>query len=96
MIDLTDERGFAAVGLQGPKDPTNVGSVLRAAGCFGVEMVALSGQRYQSVRSDTLKIHRHMPVLECENVLDVCPHEAIPVGVDLTPDARPLTLCEIL
>lgn len=34
------------IGLDNPKDPTNVGSVLRAAGNFGVEKVIYTGTRY--------------------------------------------------
>lgn len=31
-------RGYAAIGLHMPKTPSNVGSVLRAAGCYGAAM----------------------------------------------------------
>ena len=36
-------KGFAAIALHQPKDPLNVGEVLRAAGCYGAAMVAASG-----------------------------------------------------
>ena len=39
------ERGFAAVGLVNPKTRENVGSVLRAAGCYDVSLVVVAGNR---------------------------------------------------
>lgn len=37
------KRGFSSIGLYEPKFRENVGSVLRAAGCYDVSMVAISG-----------------------------------------------------
>ncbi|MDO6684147.1 MULTISPECIES: RNA methyltransferase [unclassified Agarivorans] len=34
------------IGLVNPKSPSNVGSVMRAAGCFGASEVFYTGQRY--------------------------------------------------
>jgi len=39
-------RGYACIGLDNPKNPHNVGAVLRAAGCYRAGMVATSGSRY--------------------------------------------------
>ena len=52
-------KGFAAIALHQPKDPLNVGEVLRAAGCYGAAMVAASGVRYRRARTDTQAAHRH-------------------------------------
>ncbi len=32
-------RGYAAIGLDNPKTPANMGSVLRAAGCYQASLV---------------------------------------------------------
>lgn len=37
---------FVAIGLENPKTPDNVGSVLRAVGCFNAQAVYYTGQRY--------------------------------------------------
>lgn len=37
----------AAIGLINPKSPDNVGAVLRAAGCYGVETVYYTGTRFE-------------------------------------------------
>jgi tRNA(Leu) C34 or U34 (ribose-2'-O)-methylase TrmL len=84
--------GFAAIGLHLPKDPLNVGEVMRAAGCYGAAMVAASGMRYRRSRTDTQAAHRHLPLLTCENLRDVLPFDAIPVAVDLVDGAT--SLCD--
>ncbi len=83
-------RGFAAIGLHQPKTPTNVGSVLRAAGCYGASMVAASGRRYRGSATDTQKAYRHLPLLQCEDLHDVIPFDCVPVAVDLIEGAIPL------
>lgn len=85
-------RGYAAVGLVNPKHSTNVGSVLRAAGCYAVDLIAVEGQRGQnslvtSAATDTMKAWRHIPTLMTDDVFSVIPVGCVPVAVDLVPDA---------
>lgn len=84
-------RGFTSIGLMRPKHPENVGSVLRAAFCYDVSMVAIQGDRTQ-IRSitDTFKAWRHIPVLRGDDMHAMIPFDAVPVAVDLVPDAIPL------
>ena len=88
------KRGFAAIGLVNPKNSANVGSVLRAAGCYGAAMVAISGNRPERfmgrLATDTQKAYRHLPVLRTADVFDAVPYDCIPVAVDLVPGARNL------
>lgn len=81
-------RGYAAIGLVSPKHAVNVGSVLRAAYCYNAKMVAIQGDR-TPIRScaDTMKAWRHMPVLRSDDLHSLIPYDAIPVAVDLVPDA---------
>ena len=87
-------RGFAAIGLVNPKNGANVGSVLRAAGCYDAAMVAISGHRPERfmgrLPTDTQKSFRHMPVLRIEDVFDAVPYDCIPIAVDLVPNAKNL------
>jgi tRNA(Leu) C34 or U34 (ribose-2'-O)-methylase TrmL len=83
-------KGFAAIGLHQPKDPLNVGEVLRAAGCYGAAMVAASGVRYHRARTDTQAAHRHLPLLTCDDLKAMIPHGAVPVAVDLVEGAQSL------
>ena len=86
-----DVHGFSAVALDNPKTSVNVGSVLRAAGCFGVKLVVLGSPRCR-VRActDTTKVYRDVPTLRVENVFDAIPFNCIPIGVDLIEGAHDL------
>lgn len=87
-------RGFAAIGLVNPKYRENVGSVLRAAGCYGAALVAIAGNRpdmYMGrICTDTQKTFRHIPTLRVADVFDAIPYDCIPIAVDLLPHAKSL------
>ena len=80
-------RGFSAVGLHMPKDHNNVGAALRAAGCYDVSLVCVTGRRYYRSRLDTQKAHRHLPLLHGDDLHDMVPFDCVPVAVDLVDDA---------
>lgn len=84
-------RGFAAIGLVNPKNPENVGSVLRAAGCYEASLVVVAGTRPEfymgRIKTDTHKAYRHIPTLRVADILDACPYDCIPIAVDLLPHA---------
>ncbi len=84
------QRGYAAVGLHMPKTPANVGSVLRAAGCYGAALVAVSGHRYKRAGTDTQASYRHMPLIQTDDLHGVVPFDCVPVAVDLIEGAIPL------
>lgn len=84
-------RGFSAVGLQNPKDKLNVGEVLRACGCYGVSMLAVSGQRYGKAKTDTQSAHKHLPMIHCDSLDSIIPFGAKVVAVDLIDGATPLS-----
>jgi tRNA(Leu) C34 or U34 (ribose-2'-O)-methylase TrmL len=84
------ERGYAAIGLVQPKTPANVGSVLRAAGCYGAAMVATTGKRYTKAPTDVGAQYRHMPLLNVADLREVIPHACVPVAVDLVCGAKSL------
>lgn len=83
-------RGYSAIGLHRPKTAENIGSTLRAAGCYGASMVAVSGKRYATHPADTLKAWRHLPLLEVNSLREIVPHDCVPVAVDLIPGAKSL------
>lgn len=75
-------RGFAAIGLYHPKNTLNVGSVLRAAGCFGAALVAVQGQRYHRAPTDTMKAYRHIPLLQVDDLATAIPFDCVPVVIE--------------
>lgn len=83
-------RGYAAIGLHLPKTALNVGSVLRAAHCYGVSLVAHSGERYGRVSTDTMHSYRHIPLVRCDDLHAIIPFDCVPVAVDLIEGAESL------
>ena len=83
-------RGYAAIGLDNPKNNINVGSALRACGVYGAGMLATSGTRYKSVAADTMKQWKFMPFIQCDNLHTVIPYNCVPVAVDIIEGAIPL------
>lgn len=60
------------IGLIEPKSPTNVGAVLRAANCFGVNSVFYTGSRYdraEKFNTDTKNARSHIPLCGVEDLL---------------------------
>jgi len=82
--------GFFCVGLDNPKTPANIGSVLRGAGVFGAAMVAVSGTRYKKSPTDTGCQYRKAPLLHVENLHSIVPFDCVPVAVELIKSAIPL------
>lgn len=86
-------KGYACVGLFNPKTPENVGSVMRAAGCYGVNSVFYTGTRYDIARqfcTDTYKSHHDIPLIGVQDLKDIIPLDCVPVAVDLIEGAKPL------
>lgn len=83
-------RGYAAIGLDHPKNHINVGAALRAAGNYRAAFVAQSGQRCRPGLTDTMAQYRHMPFFRVEDLKNVIPYACIPVAVDLLDGATPL------
>jgi len=80
-------RGYSAIGLDHPKNNSNVGAALRAAGVYGSAFVAISGKRYHKAGTDTMKAHRHLPLFQVEDVFDVIPYDCVPVAIEIVPEA---------
>jgi len=86
--------GFACLGLFNPKSPSNVGAVMRAAGCYGANSVFYTGNRYEHAKkfvTDTKKVHQDIPLIGAEDLKKVIPLGATPVAIELIEGAKPLT-----
>lgn len=79
---MTTNRGFAAIGLHQPKNILNMGEIMRAAGCYGVGMVAITGRLFRHSKTDTQKAWKHIPTLSVECLMDAAPFGAVPVAVE--------------
>ncbi|GLK88784.1 RNA methyltransferase [Pseudomonas turukhanskensis] len=86
-------RRYSCIGLFNPKSPDNVGAVMRAAGCYGVNSVFYTGKRYaraQEFVTDTKMVHQDIPLIGIEDLKSIIPLGCTPVAVELVEGARPL------
>lgn len=81
------------IGLSNPKSPSNVGAVMRAAGCFQADAVLYTGKRYPRAArfsTDTKDISRDIPLTGVASLLDSAPANSTIVCVELVEGATPL------
>lgn len=83
---------YFAIGLDNPKFKENVGSAMRAAGCFGAAFVASTGTRFGKI-TDTQSEYKRIPLIRTSNLHEIIPYDCIPVAVDLIKeDERSISL----
>jgi len=81
------------IGLSNPKSPTNVGSVMRAAGCYDVNNVFYTGTRYDramKLNTDTKQASNQIPLVQLQHLLDNKEDDVKVICVDLVEGATPL------
>jgi len=82
-----------AIGLTNPKSPSNVGAVMRAAGCYQVDAVFYTGKRYARAakfNTDTKNVGQKTPLTRVATLLEDIPNNAKIVCVELVEGAMPL------
>lgn len=87
------QKPSASIGLVNPKSPTNVGMVMRAAGCFEVDAVYYSGVRFERARkfsTDTKNAQSKIPLTHVEHLPDAPIEGAKLVAIELIEGAVPL------
>ena len=88
---VKDYTGYACIGLYNPKGPENVGAIMRAAGCYGVNSVFYTGKRYERAaefRTDTKQVHLQLPLIGIDDLQSVIPFGCTPVAIEIHPDAK--------
>ncbi|MGK0247364.1 MAG: tRNA(Leu) C34 or U34 (ribose-2'-O)-methylase TrmL [Oleispira sp.] len=81
------------LGLSNPKSPTNVGAVLRAAGCFRADRILYTGIRYDRAAAfctDTQRQSIKIPLTSVECLLESAPKGAKIVVIELAENAESL------
>ena len=81
------------IGLIKPKSPTNVGAVMRAAGCFQARAVFYTGTRYdraEKFNTDTKDVKQTIPLTRVDNLLDSIPEQTKIVCIELVEGATSL------
>ena len=86
------------IALTNPKSTSNVGAVMRAAGCYQADQVLYSGSRYDraaKMATDTKKAHHSIPLAHLDSLgvssfIDAVDEDTEIVCVDLIQGATPL------
>ncbi|APG27812.1 23S rRNA methyltransferase [Syntrophotalea acetylenivorans] len=81
------------IGLSDPKSPSNVGAVMRAAGCFQADAVFYTGERYVRAarfNTDTKDVSKKIPLTGVCCLLEGVPKESKIICVELVEGAVPL------
>lgn len=89
----TSKFGTSFIGLTNPKSPTNVGAVMRAAGCYQVDGVFYTGERYARAakfQTDTKTARDSIPLQGVDSLLEGVPQGVKVVCVELVEGATPL------
>ncbi|WP_163931016.1 RNA methyltransferase [Paraferrimonas sp. SM1919] len=87
----------ATLGLINPKTPTNVGTILRACGCFNVDNVYYTGERYHRAaqyQPDTKGMENKINIEQVTDIIAAAPQGATIICVDLIEGAIPLHMFE--
>ncbi|GAB5381039.1 MAG: RNA methyltransferase [Aliiglaciecola sp.] len=81
------------IGLINPKSPSNVGAVLRAAGCYGASKIFYTGKRYAHAKAyatDTKDRLRDIDLKEVEHIFSDVPRSIRKIAIELVEGATPL------
>ena len=81
------------IGLSNPKTSSNVGAVMRAAGCYRADAVFYTGTRYdraEKFKTDTKDVSQSIPLTSVDNLLECTPAHVKIVCVELVEGATPL------
>lgn len=76
---LLEKNSHVTIGLTNPKNPSNVGGVMRAAGCYSVDQVLYTGHRYALAakfsgsinNTDTQKASEKIPLIGIDDFLQL-------------------------
>jgi len=91
-VDQANEMNVT-IGLTNPKSPSNVGAVMRAAGCYQVNSVYYTGQRYARAakfNTDTKQATERIPLIGTESFIKELSDEKKLVCIELVEGAQSL------
>ena len=81
------------IALVNPKNPSNVGSVIRAAHCFGTDEIIYTGMRYDRAarfQTDTKNAATTLPVKHTDDVFKLIPSDFTIICIEFAVDATAL------
>jgi len=88
--NLKMTKSSVILGITNPKSPTNMGIVMRAAGCFQVDSIFYTGERYAKAarfHTDTHKTSQKIPLTGVDSLVGCVPAHVKVVCVELVEGA---------
>lgn len=80
-------RGYSIVAVERVQKYGNFDGVMRACHAHNANLI-VHGDVYKRGPQDTSSASRHIPTIQCEDILSACPKEATKVVVEITDSAR--------
>ena len=93
MVEELVDSPQVSIGLINPKSASNVGAVMRAAGCYQVNSVWYTGTRYDravKLNTDTKRVTETIPLKGVDCLLSAIPENMKKVCVEFALGATPL------
>jgi len=90
MTQSVKTKPSVSLGITNPKSPTNMGIVMRAAGCFQVDAIYYTGERYAKAarfHTDTHNTSRKIPLTGVDSLLDCVDEDVKVICVELVEGA---------
>ncbi len=90
---MNNPNNHVTLGICDPKSPSNIGAVMRAAGCYGVDEVLYTGERFDRAakfQTDTKKAIQSIPLIAVESFADYKKNGMKMVCVELAEGAQSL------
>jgi tRNA(Leu) C34 or U34 (ribose-2'-O)-methylase TrmL len=90
---MNNSKNHVTIGICDPKSPSNIGAVMRAAGCYGVDQVLYTGERFDRAakfQTDTKNSIQHIPLTGVQSFLDYKNNHIKMICVELAEGAQPL------
>lgn len=81
------------IGVCDPKSPSNIGAIMRAAGCYGVNEVIYTGERFDRAakfHTDTKNSLRQIPLTAVDSMIKYKKPDVKIICVELAEGAQPL------
>lgn len=86
-------RGFFGIGIECAATSRNIGTIWRSAQVLGADFMFIIGKRYETMKTDTMKSWRHIPLFEYPDLahfVATIPKDTTIVGVELDERSQPL------
>jgi len=87
-------RGYFGIGIENIKTTRNLGTVWRSAQIMGADFIFVIGERYEYMKTDTMKSWKHIPLFYFKTIelfLETLPKDSQLIGIELDERSVPIS-----